>query len=599
VSLRTIVALLLLLPAPLLAQAVPAGQPSVPASTDACAAGVISYVFIDNKSIFDTTDPTLDPRFRRVYDAANALHIRTRDWVIRRELLFGPGSCFDPFILDETERLLRGYAFLSRVDIFAVPQPDGTVHIIVNTHDEWSTRVDVRVRTADGFGVDGVRLAEENLLGTGQSLGLFYFEHEATRDYGVSYFTPQFFGTRWDLRSELGRTRAGTTFAQEVAYPFVGEVSRWAMRQGFRREDRFFDYAVPDAAGLRAAHLLLPVREQAFDMAVVRRIGMRGNMALIGGALTYEELGYPGAVEVAPDGDLDRRSPAPDSLILPLMPQRTELSSIRAFALLGHRNVWWVRRQGLDSMRGQEDVRLGAEAVLALGRSLPSLEKDDDLYTMFAMYTAFNVGEGLMMLRGRSDARRNLTATADSPEWQDVYLDAELLGYLQTPGLPRQTLMFRASLAGAWNTQTPFQLGLGGVHGLRGYDRERYPGGRRFVLTLEDRFFIGWPLPALLDVGGTVFSDVGRVWAGDAPFGADSGWRTSVGVGLRGSFPAGSRSIYRVDFAWPLDQGTCLRDFRVTMSIGEMRGLNPRESDRYMTRSRTQTVGGELFTFRN
>jgi hypothetical protein len=599
VSFRTVVALLLLLPAPLLAQAVPAGQPTVPASPDACATGVISFVFIDNKSIFDTADPTLDQRFRRAYDAANALHVRTKEWVIRRELLFGPGSCFDPFILEETERVLRGYAFLSRVDIFAVPQPDGTYHIIVNTQDEWSTRIDVRVSTSGGVGIDGIRLAEENLLGTGQSLGLFYFEHEVTRDYGVSYFTPQFFGTRWDLRSELGRTRAGTTFGQEIAYPFVGEVSRWAMRQGFRREDRFFDYVVGDNAGLRASHVLLPLREQAFDMAVVRRIGRRGNMALIGGALSYEELSYPGTVELAPDGDLDRRTPAPDSLVRPLMSQRTELSSIRAFALLGHRNVWWVRRHGLDSMRGQEDVRLGAEAILALGRSLPSLEKDNDLYTMLGMYTAFNVGEGLVVLRGRTDARRNLIASADSPEWEDIYVDAELLGYLQTPSLPRQTLMLRANAAGAWNTETPFQLGLGGLHGLRGYNRERHPGGRRFVLTLEDRFFIGWPLPALLDVGGTVFADIGRIWAGDVPFGADSGWRTAVGVGLRGSFPAGSRSIYRVDFAWPLDPGTGARDFRVTMSIGELRGLNPRETDRQITRSRTQTVGGELFTFRN
>jgi hypothetical protein len=598
VSFRLCFALLVLLPAPALAQAGPPGQPLLPARQDTCAAGVIGYVFIDNKSIFDTSDPSLDERFHWAYDAANALHISTKEWVIRRELLFGPGSCYDPFLIEETERLLRGYDFLSRVDIFTVPRPDGTWHVVVSTHDEWSTQVDVRFGSGGRLGVQGVRVSEENLLGTGQALRLFYFERDVTRDYGISYFTPQFFGTRWDLSSELARTRAGTAFMQEVAYPFVGEVSRWAARQSFRREDQFFEYIARDDRHGSADHLLLPVRDQAFDLAVIRRIGRRGNMALIGGALTYEELSYPGAVELAPEGDLGRREPASDSLAAQLLGQRNDLSSIRAFALVGHRNVWWVRRQGLDSMRGQEDVRLGAEAILALGRALPSIERADDLYTMVGVYTAFEVGEGLVIVRGRTDARRDLAAGALEPEWQDVYLEAELLGYLQAAVLPRQTFVLRAAGAGAWNSRRPFQVTLGGLHGLRGYGRERHPGGRRVVVTVEDRFFPGGPFPALLDLGGTVFADVGRVWAGDVPFGTDSGWRSSVGFGLRGSFPAGSRSVYRVDFAWPLDPGTGLKDFRLTLSIGELRGLSPRVGDEQILRSRTQQVGGELFTFR-
>lgn len=593
------IALLLLLPAPALAQAGPTAQQPTTARQDSCANGAISYVFVDSKSIFDTSDPDLDRRFRWAYNTANALHVRTRDWVIRRELLFEPGSCFDPFLLEETERLLRSYDFLARVDVFALPQPDGSWHVIVETHDEWSTRLDVRLSTTGGFGVEGIRLSEDNVLGTGQSLGLFYFEREVTQDYGISYFTPQFFGTRWDLRSEVGRTRAGTAVLQEVSYPFVGEVSRWAARQSFRREDQFFDYVVRDDVAGRSPHVLLPTREQSFELAVIRRIGRRGNMALLGGALSFEDISYPGVVEVAPEGDLGRREKAPDSLARPVLSQRTELGSIRAFALVGHRNVWWVRRQGLDSMRGQEDLRLGAEAVLALGRSLPSLERDDDLYTMLGIYAAFEAGEGLFVLRGRADARRDLTAAAGAPEWEDVYVESDLLAYLQSARLPRQTLLFRAALSGAWHTQTPYQVTLGGLQGVRGYDVGRHPGGRRLVLTLEDRFFLGWPLPDVLDLGGTVFTDVGRAWAGDAPFGADSGWRTSVGAGLRASFPAGSRSTYRVDFAWPLDPGTRLGDFRVTLSIGEWRGLHPREGDRQIMRSRTQAVGGELLTFRN
>ncbi|HSJ25991.1 MAG TPA: BamA/TamA family outer membrane protein [Longimicrobiales bacterium] len=583
------------LPLVLLATSLAAQVP--PASP--CPAGEISYVHIDNKSIFDTADPDLDRRFQWAYNAANRLHIRTREGVIRRELLFGPGSCYDPFLLEETERLLRGYEFLGEVDVFPVPQPDGSFHIIVSTRDEWSTRVDLRFSTSGGFGVEGGRLMEENLLGTGQAVGAFYYERQAARDYGISYFTPQLLGTRWDLRSEIGRTRAGTAVLQEIAYPFVGDVSRWAARQSFRREDQYFGYIAGDSRDLAAPHVLLPVREQTFDLAVVRRVGRRGNMALIGGALSYQQLSYPGAMEVAPEGSFERRRPAPDSLAAPVLPQRHPLDNIRAFALLGHRNVWWVRRQGLDSMRGLEDVRLGAEAVLAVGRSFPAIEVDNDLYAMLGLYSGMELGNALFIGRGRGDARRDLGAGTAAPEWEDMYVEAEILAYLPVTALFRQTLFARAALTAAWHTRTPFQLTIGGVHGVRGYPPERLPGGRRLVLTLEDRIFAGWPLPAVLDMGATVFVDAGRVWAGDAPFGANSGWRAAAGAGLRGSFPAGSRSTYRIDIAWPLERGAGIGDFQLSMSVGERRGIQPRSEDLQLIRSRGQNIGGELFTFRH
>lgn len=588
----------MLLSGPALAQ-VPVEQPFRPIGAELCETGLISYVHINNASIFDLDDEELDERLLWAYRTVNRLHYPTRERVIRRELLFEPGDCMDPFLLDETERLLRSYGFLSRVDVFGVLQPDGSWHVIVDTRDEWSTRVDVRVSTTDGFGLEGLRLTEDNLLGTGQSVGAFYFEREVTRDYGISYYTPQLLGTRWDVSAALGRTRAGTFMREEVAYPFLGEVSRWAGRQSFRREDQFFDYIVGDVRVGPRAHLLLPLREQAFDLSVLRRIGRSANTGLLGVALSYQQMSYPGELQLAPNGDFDEREPAPDSLRSVVTLQREPLDNIRAFALFGHRNVWWIRRHGLDSMRGQEDVRLGGEAILAIGRSLPSIEADDDLYTMLNVYAGTQVGDALLIGRTRTDGRRDLTAIAGDPEWEDVYLESEILAYVQPGRLPRHTLFIRAAGSAAWNTRTPFQLTLGGLHGLRGYEPQRMPGGRRVVFTAENRFFIGWPLPRVLDLGGTVFADAGRIWPGDVPFGVDSGWRASLGAGLRGSFPAGSRSIYRLDIAWPLESGAGLGDFRISMSVGEARGHSPREPDQQLIRSRTQNIGGELFTFRN
>src|SRR5690606_35300015 len=170
--------------------------------------------------------------------------VRTREDVIRREILVRPGDCYDPAMLEESERLLRGLDFLSRVDVFGLRQPDSTWHVIVDTQDEWSTRVDVRLALDDGLDFRGVRIGEFNVLGTGREVEFFLLERDANREYGVGYATPQLLGTRWDLDFSFGRTRAGSFARQSLAYPFVGEVGRWAARQGFRRDDRFFDYVI-------------------------------------------------------------------------------------------------------------------------------------------------------------------------------------------------------------------------------------------------------------------------------------------------------------------------------------------------------------------
>ena len=583
--LRTLLFAVWLLPAALLAQEVP----------DSCPNGRIGAVQIENASIFDEADPDLDTRFRWAYRAANALHVRTRTWVIRRELLFHPGDCLDPFLLAESERLLRSYDFLSDVDITSEPQPDGTFLVRVHTRDEWSTRVDVRL--GSGLSVDGVRLTEENVLGSGQSLGAFYLARELDREYGLSYYTPQVLGTRWDLSVEAGQTRPGTFLRQAISYPYVGEVSHWAGRQGFRREDRFFNYITSDDPGLRASHVLLPVREKLFDAAVVRRIGRPGNMALLGAALTYQELSYPGAPELAPAGRYADRVPLDDSTRARLLPHAEELDNIRAFLLLGHRTVEWETRRGLNSFQGEEDVRLGAETGIAIGRSLPSLENDDDLYTTLSLYTGAAAGDALFILQARADARRDLNAPAGRSEWEDVYAEAELLAYLKPTRMPRHTLLLRAAGVGGWHTRTPFQLTLGGDHALRGYDPERYPGGRRLVVNLEERVYFGWPLRSVLDMGGAAFVDAGRIWQGDVPFGVSSEWRASAGFGLRASFPAGGRSSYRVDIAWPLAQGARLGDFRLMLSLGDVIGLNPKRRDEQLLRSRPAGVGAELFPF--
>ena len=89
-----------------------------------------------------------------------------------------------------------------------------------------TTQVDMRVGFTDGVDFQGGRIRESNVLGSGQSVELYYLRRDVTRDYGFGYETPQFFGTRWDMSLVAGRSRAGTTVGQLLAYPFLGETEQ-------------------------------------------------------------------------------------------------------------------------------------------------------------------------------------------------------------------------------------------------------------------------------------------------------------------------------------------------------------------------------------
>jgi hypothetical protein len=550
-------------------------------------------VDIRNGSIFEQAAAARPDRLGLAYRTANSLHMRTRAYVVRRQLLFSAGDCLDLLLLRESERLLRELELFSHVDITALPQPDGSYEVRVETRDDWSTRADVRMNVENGIVFHGGSLYEYNLLGTGQTLGAHFTDRGVDRGWGISYAAPQFLTSRWQLTLDAGRTHAGLFGAQEITYPFVSEVSRWAARQRFSREDRYFEF-VTAAPGTEARdRVLLPLHEKVFDLTLVRRIGQKGSTTLFGTAISHQSLSFPGSALFVPDGRFEERTGS-DSADARVRPQTAALGSLRVFGIVGQRNIVWTKRTGLDAMRGEQDLAIGLDAVLAVGRSMAGLEAGDDLSTMISIYTGIEAGGAVVIGNARVDARRNHRASAAAPEWEDVTTQAELLAYFQTRQLGGHTLLLRAAGLGAWETRRPFQLTLGGDRALRGIAPDRLPGGRRLVFTLEDRVHFGWPLPDLADLGGTIFADVGRVWPGDAPWGIDSGWRASAGIGLRAGFPAGSRANQRLDLAWPIGHGAQLRDFRLTFSIREVIGISDRTGDFQFRRSRPDGVLGNL-----
>jgi len=565
--------------------------PSASAQSQACPQGTISYIFIDNNSIFDLSELDPDARFRWAYRLANNLHVRTRRNFIRKEILFRVGDCLDPLLLEETERLLRAYSFIGDADVFAIPQPDGTQHVNVYTRDEWTTKLDLGLRIDGGLKIDGVELAEENFLGQGILLKGFLKTQREIQDLGFEASTPRFMRSRWDARLSVGSTRTGNFFEESFTYPFVGEVGRFGARQSFLWRETLFSYSTEGAPA--HTNLLLPFLDQRWDVAVGGRFGRPGHLTVLGVGLSRESIdfrGFPDNVQYVVEKHFSDPVPVDSTGVAEVQSQVRSRRANRINFFLGQRNIRFVTRRGLDALNGIQDVGVGTEVFIGLGRAWKSLQEGggrspQDLHSQVSLF-AGGVWDGVV-LNAQTAVEGQLVRDDEqgTTDWRDIFGEADLYLYWQPRGERFHTFLFRISAASGWSVETPFQLTLGGATELRGYREEAFPGAHRLVLTLEDRVFLPSPSPGLADLGVAAFLDLGYMQKGKVPFGIDSGWLGTVGVGLRLGLPPGTESVVRVDLAMPVGRKAQIKDMILRVSLKEVLGILPGLRDSQILRS--------------
>jgi hypothetical protein len=580
--------------AALLAGAAPRPAWASAAGEVVCETGRISEIFVDNNSVFQVGSQDLEPRFNWAYRLANRMHVRTREDVIRRELLFREGDCYDPALLEDSERVLRSAAFIADADVFAVKQADGTYHVVVETRDEWSTRLEPQLESGAAVGLRGAELREDNLLGTGQHVSAFFREAHHERVYGASYGTPQLFKSHLRLDMGVARTPVGFSAEERLAYPFRGEAGRFAVREQVTHEEDYFEfYRARDG---RLEQYLFPQRRRSFDLSGVVRIGQRGNLTLFGLGFTGDWVAYPRGGALVSTDPSRPPLPAADSGLAGL----DSVSNVRVVFLAGQRNVHFDRRRALDAVRGTEDVRLGAEVELGIGRSLTAISTDDDVAMDLGIFASGDLPGGVLM-GGRMTVQgnRDFAVAGDTSEWRNVFGQADVWAYWRPSPESRHTLVAAVSGIGGWHVDVPFQVTLGSRAGLRGYTRQVATGGRRAVATLEERTYLGWPFPRLFDLGTAVFVDAGRSWAGGDRFATNSKLEASGGFGLRMAFPPGSRRTYRLDVAAPVTGGFKARNLQITIGIGQAVGRGAVGDDSQITRSARPALSASVFSYPN
>lgn len=544
----------------------PALEPGV-----ACPLDVITEIEVRNGSVFDpgSTDSRL---LGALYRVANIPHVRTRTGFIRSQLLLEEGDCADPFLVTESQRILEGHRFLASARIQVEDHEEGGKRLVVVTRDEWSLQLDVRAAYDDGVQLEQLRFAERNFAGRGLSTEVVVVRDRDRREEALRFSTPALVG-RVGAGAAWGRGERGTFYQAGIGHPFVGDVGRFAFRTNLAHWQDAFVYSAGEGVGF--THLLLPAIGDQVEFFAARRLGDGRPPPQVGFSAVWRRLAFSPVPEFVEGGEFqDAFGQGSPQLPSPVGRQMVSEDWIRFLGHLAVQERTYREFQGLDGVHDTQTVGLGHYAGVSLGASVGHFGSGEEARRVVPQGRAqFDVTAlfGGLLVRTAVSAEGRWNR-----DWQDLLVEASLAAYAQPELMTGHTFFFRGAAGGGWRTQTPFQLWLGGRHAVRSLREYAYPGGRILHFTLEDRVAFQLPGWAPGDLGMTLFADAGKIWAGDVPFGMDSGWHGGVGAGLRFAIPRGNTSIARADIVLPVSPGSREPIFRFYYEVNRLRfGFGP------------------------
>ena len=537
----------------------------------------------DGKIVSGVNIVTRDPSFIRfprslrvVARAVGLHHTTTQADVIRNFLLLSVGQPCTERLRAESERILRFQPFLADATLRAVDDSAGGVRIEVETVDEIPTVFSLRFRNGSPA---ALRIGNGNVDGHGVYLAVRGERGFAYRNgIGVQLVAYQTFDRPYILALVADRTPLGSTVSAALGHTFITDLQRTAWHVGFRDLHDYRSFLRPDGQAIA-----LGARRRFADYGGVLRVGLAGHSAFIGGLVTHE-LAAPAAhaVVVSDSGLVTDTNPP---LAGPFAPVR----NMRLNAVVGVRSITFHTVRGFDALGGAQDVATGVQFGAIGGRSVPWFgASDNDLFLAADFYAGVGSATSFAALRIEGEGRQDQT----THRWDSMIGSGRLAWYVKPSAA--YILIASGEFSGGRHERFPFQLRLGDSDGgVRGYRASTVAGGVRTIARLEARRSIG-QLTRRVALGLASFTDGGRVWAGDAPFGVDSRFKVGVGVGLLAAIPPQSRQLWRLDVVVPVSADAHARwEVRLTSSRAHDFWREPND----VTRARAGAAPSTIFTW--
>ncbi|OJH41973.1 BamA/TamA family outer membrane protein [Cystobacter ferrugineus] len=500
----------------------------------------------------------------------NVFHVRTRDQVVRREVLLTPGEPYSPILALETARNLRRLGIFAVVRVVAVRgrAPDG-VSLLVITKDLWSLRLNQDFQLVGAL-VQSLRLqaTEQNFLGLNKKVALDFQLRRDSLSLGQTYVDPRLGGSRWSLTENAAIILArsgqpeGSRGSVLLSRPLYSLSTPWSFQaqvvwrvQPVRvfRGAEVWQLPYPEGG---TVPYIYDAREVSGSTLYLRSWGTRFKLDAGGGLGAYHRR-YGAPADAALDEA--RRAWLRDTLL----PRSEDATYVLAYA-----RFWETRYEvmrDVDSYALSEDFQVGPY-VTATARYAPALLASSSSFAEVGVTARYRVrlGDALTSVATAASIRRWLGGAARG-EWANRRWATEVQQV--SPKVLGGRFVARALLDVNRDDLNERVLLLGGGNGLRGASPEAYSGKRMALLNLEYR-----TRPLVLytvHLGGVLFYDAGTAFD-EAPSVVHT-----VGLGVRLLFPQFNTFPFRLDFGYVLNGERPPVGGRFSFSGGQVTEFRP------------------------
>jgi hypothetical protein len=497
----------------------------------------------------------------------NALHVTSRDRVIRREVLQRVGDRYSKVAMDETARNLRGLSQLSLV--LVVPMrgsADDRVRVVIITKDVWSLRLNWDVQLTNG-GLQELVLqpAETNLLGLHDTLGANFLYHPLSTSIGGFYYVPRLGDRHLTLTTSANVILSNQNGAPEGSFGAIGAAeplwntrSKWAYAANAAWRDEitriysnaalahYHSGAVPlsHAIGYVYRPDVAPWPPNAIIPFEYRSTLAQASVAVarsFGWAFKNDfTLSLEASHRQYRTDDLSAYDPA---AVNDFVTKYVPTSDDRAYPALEWRSYQndFVRVLDMETFGLQEDVRLGYFLDVQV---YPVLHSSGSRPAFMGVYAeagyTLPIRDGVVRLDVQTTTE---TAFDGSGVLQG---DVDATSYFASPRTPIGRLVFSARVRDVYANYLKSISYLGADTRLRGYPSSYFAGQDLVAANLEyrSRPFEIWKV----QLGGVAFYDAGEAFDGWSDFHPVH----DVGFGLRALFPTFDRIVFRADVGFPI-----------------------------------------------
>jgi outer membrane protein assembly factor BamA len=475
----------------------------------------IRNIHLEQRQVFDS----LDGDWFFAASWANAVHIDTKEFVIKDEVLFKIGDEIDEFFFDETERNLRRLDLFSKVDILVDSIDEDNYDVIIRTKDKWSLQPAILYGTSGGFSNYGARFAERNLFGAGYSVnidGIYRQENNIGLQGSGTFSKIRFARLDADFNYSLTANKYKTSHQFDLTKPFRSFYTDWAIGTKVN-----YDFGNDFIYNFNSKQSVFAPVNQKIASAWFSKARVAQDKIFFTGLFEYHQ------VDRGPR-EFERAFDNTGKILLQFSSVSKELTSVTKV------------NNYLD-----EDLTIGGYGSAILGRAFPIGNRGDNLYYIGGVGEISNIGERTYYFM-RVGAASGFYQSNARYTYQDLYA----VGFYK---LTDNTLILgRVSQQTTWNWSKQRQLVLDADAGLRGYSLNQFNGANRLIANLESRFFNDtqfW----IFNLSTALFCDIGTVWnTGSDLF--SSKYYSSVGAGIRLHInkATGPNNTLRFDLAYNL-----------------------------------------------